>query len=135
MCGIYLRPLLRGAATFPLPPPMICVPAPAATTFQASAGTTTAACLIALLRPAVVSFCGGIAIKAKIFVQSYKSLYKQGRNAAFERNIIFILLRSCLFGCVLGPFVLSAKGNSHFYRACLLCVLIGPFHTVADVLF
>lgn len=24
MCGIYLRPLLQGAATFPLPPPMSC---------------------------------------------------------------------------------------------------------------
>lgn len=51
-----------------------------------------------------------------------------------ERNKICYLLCSCLFGSVFGAFILSAEGDSHLHRAGLLCVLIGPFHTVANVL-
>ena len=138
MCGIYLRPLLQWAATFPLPPPMSrrsSRPPPAAPRHLQTPSRDHSGCLPDC--PLMGCDC----------VRLWWNCHKSGnlcallrKNAVIaakspcERNKICYLLCSCLFGRVFGSFILSAEGNPHFNRTCLLCVLIGPFHTVANVL-
>ena len=72
--------------------------------------------------------------KIGILRQNTENHRKTGQKPSCERNKINIWLRSRLFSSPAPPRIIASEGNTHFYRSGLLRVLIGPFHSIADIL-